>query len=287
MDENDHYFTAAPASADERRRLRVRLAGRDVEVEVAPGIFSPGGLDKGTAVLLDEAPAPPPTGTFLDLGCGWGPLALTLGLLSPAATVHAVDVNERALDLARRNAAALGLEGVHASAADGIPDAVRFDLIWSNPPIRVGKEALHDAAAHLAAAPRAAAASRTSSCRRTSARTASSAGSRASSGCRAPAWRRAAASGCSRCVTPPGRPPSPSLPRAGTARPPRRRGRCRAPGRPWPPRSRRCSPGRCPSAVSPAPIGPVAMAGSACSLAPLRDESRGAASASPIGSPRS
>ena len=143
MDEHDHYFTASPASADERRRLRVRLAGRDVEVEVAPGVFSPGGLDKGTAVLLEEAPAPPPTGTFLDLGCGWGPIALTLGLLSPAATVHAVDVNERALDLARRNASALGLTGVHASTADGIPDAVRFDLIWSNPPIRVGKAALH------------------------------------------------------------------------------------------------------------------------------------------------
>ena len=143
MDEQDHYFTAAPASADERRRMPVRLAGRTVEVEVAPGIFSPGGLDKGTAVLLDEAPAPPATGTFLDLGCGWGPLALTLGLLSPRATVLALDVNERAVDLTRRNAATLGLDGVRASTADGIPDAVRFDLIWSNPPIRVGKAALH------------------------------------------------------------------------------------------------------------------------------------------------
>ena len=108
MSDHDHYFTASPASADERRRLRVRLAGRDVEVEVAPGIFSPGGLDKGTRVLLDEAPAPPATGTFLDLGCGWGPVALTLGLRSPGATVWAVDVNERAVDLCRRNAAVAG-----------------------------------------------------------------------------------------------------------------------------------------------------------------------------------
>ena len=144
MTEHDHYFTAEPASADERRTLHVRLAGRDLEVEVAPGVFSPGGLDKGTAVLLDEAPAPPPEGTFLDLGCGWGPLALTLARLSPGATVYAVDVNERALDLVRRNATALGLEGVRAGTPDGIPDAVRFDLIWSNPPIRVGKAALHD-----------------------------------------------------------------------------------------------------------------------------------------------
>jgi len=144
MSEQDHYFTAAPASADERRRLRVRLAGREVEVDVAPGIFSPGGLDKGTVVLLDEAPAPPPTGTFLDLGCGWGPVALTLALRSPGATVWALDVNERALDLTRRTAAALGLDGVRATTADGIPGDVRFDLIWSNPPIRVGKAVLHD-----------------------------------------------------------------------------------------------------------------------------------------------
>lgn len=144
MSEHDHYFTAAPASADERRRVRVRLAGHDVEVEVAPGIFSPGGLDKGTAVLLEEAPAPPTTGTFLDLGCGWGPVALALALCSPAATVWALDVNERALDLTRRNAEALGLGGVHASTADGIPDDVRFDLVRSNPPIRVGKAVLHD-----------------------------------------------------------------------------------------------------------------------------------------------
>ncbi len=144
METPDHYFTAAPASADERRRTTVRLAGRVVEVEVAPGIFSPGGLDKGTAVLLDEAPEPPATGTFLDLGCGWGPIALSLALASPAATVWALDVNERALDLTRRTAAALGLDGVRATTADGIPDDVRFDLIWSNPPIRVGKAVLHD-----------------------------------------------------------------------------------------------------------------------------------------------
>ncbi|WP_377643363.1 class I SAM-dependent methyltransferase [Oryzobacter terrae] len=144
MSDHDHYFTASPASADERRPLRVRLAGRAVEVEVAGGVFSPGGLDKGTAVLLDEAPAPPPSGTFLDLGCGWGPVAIALALRSPAATVWAVDVNERALDLARRNALALDLPGVRPVTAQEVPQDVRFDLVWSNPPIRVGKAALHE-----------------------------------------------------------------------------------------------------------------------------------------------
>ena len=139
----DHYFTGRPASADERRRITVSLAGRDVEVEVAGGVFSPGGLDKGTAILLDEVPGPPTRGTFLDLGCGWGPIALTLGLLSPEADTWAVDVNERALDLARGNAARLGLD-VRAALPSEVPADVTFDLIWSNPPIRIGKAALHD-----------------------------------------------------------------------------------------------------------------------------------------------
>lgn len=140
----DHYFTARPASADERRRLRVHLAGRDVEVEVAAGTFSPGGLDKGTRILLDEVPDPPEHGTLLDLGCGWGPIALTLALLSPAADVYAVDINERALDLTARNAHALGLEPVRTMLPEAVPAGARFDAIWSNPPIRVGKAALHD-----------------------------------------------------------------------------------------------------------------------------------------------
>ncbi|KNX36822.1 class I SAM-dependent methyltransferase [Luteipulveratus halotolerans] len=140
----DHYFTAQPASAEERRTITVPLAGRSRPVEVARGIFSPDRIDQGTSVLLQHAPAPPEAGTFLDLGCGWGPIALTLALRSPAATVWAVDVNERALDLARRNAISLGLNGVRATTADDVPAGTTFDLIWSNPPIRVGKAVLHE-----------------------------------------------------------------------------------------------------------------------------------------------
>jgi 16S rRNA G1207 methylase RsmC len=140
----DHYFTAEPASASETRPLRVFLAGQEVMVETAPGVFCPDRVDIGTAVLLAEAPAPPPAGDLLDLGCGWGPIALTLGLQSPAARVWAVDVNQRALDLARRNAKALGVGHVHAVTPDQVPADIRFATIWSNPPIRVGKVVLHE-----------------------------------------------------------------------------------------------------------------------------------------------
>ena len=142
--DGDHYFSARPAAPDQRRTLAVRLAGRDVEVTTAPGVFSAHRLDLGTQVLLRAVPDPPPSGDLLDLGCGWGPLALTLAMRSPRARVWAVDVNERALDLVRRNAASLGLDGVLAARPEEVPDDVRLAALWSNPPIRVGKAALHE-----------------------------------------------------------------------------------------------------------------------------------------------
>ncbi|GAA1933856.1 methyltransferase [Microbacterium aoyamense] len=140
---SDHYFSASPASPENLRRIRVTLAGRDLEVTTAGGIFSPDHVDDGTAVLLANTPPSPPGGNLLDLGCGWGPISLSLALESPHATVWAVDVNERALDLVRRNAADLGLDNVNAVLPDDVPDDVTFRTIRSNPPIRVGKNELH------------------------------------------------------------------------------------------------------------------------------------------------
>lgn len=141
---SDHYFSAAPSSAEHLRRIRVSIAGRDVEVTTAGGVFSPDHVDSGTAVLLANTPPPPPGGHLLDLGCGWGPISLTLATQSPHATVWAVDVNERALDLVRRNADELGLSNINAVRPEDVPADVSFRTIRSNPPIRVGKSVLHD-----------------------------------------------------------------------------------------------------------------------------------------------
>ena len=140
---SDHYFTASlpvrPRSVPSPSRSR----GASSRVTTAGGVFSPEHLDTGTRMLLDRAPAPPATGDLLDLGCGWGPIAISLALRAPDATVWAVDVNERALDLVRRNVARLGLTNVRAVLPDEVPAEVRFATIWSNPPIRIGKAELH------------------------------------------------------------------------------------------------------------------------------------------------
>lgn len=140
---SDHYFSAAPESELKLREITASIAGHTYALTTANGIFSPDHIDTGTQVLLDNAAEPPPGGNFLDLGCGWGPISLHLALSAPHATVWAVDVNERALDLVRRNAARLGLDNVRAVLAKDVPADLEFRAIWSNPPIRVGKEELH------------------------------------------------------------------------------------------------------------------------------------------------
>lgn len=138
----DHYFDEHPSAADRRREVHVRLAGRDVAVTTSSGTFSPDRLDKATDVLLSEVPLPTAAGTYLDLGCGWGPIALALAVSAPEGDVWAIDVNERARELtalnAHRNRAT-----VHVRAPEAVPGEVRFDEIWSNPPIRIGKDGLH------------------------------------------------------------------------------------------------------------------------------------------------
>lgn len=143
-EKTEHYFSAQPAGEFRSTVIAVRLAHADYTVETAGGIFSPDHIDAGTEQLLYSVPTPPESGTFLDLGCGWGPLALTLSLEAPGATIYAVDVNERALELTRRNAVRLGRENITACTPADVPTDLNFDLIWSNPPIRVGKSELHE-----------------------------------------------------------------------------------------------------------------------------------------------
>ncbi|WP_344946290.1 class I SAM-dependent methyltransferase [Actinomadura miaoliensis] len=140
----EHYFASRPEAASRRRTVDLVLPDLHLRLETDSGMFSPDRVDPGTRILLETVPPPPATGTHLDLGCGYGPIALTLATRSPQANVWGVDVNRRALELAEQNATSAGLDNVRFCLADEIDPGLRYDAIWSNPPIRIGKKALHD-----------------------------------------------------------------------------------------------------------------------------------------------
>jgi hypothetical protein len=136
----NHYFDPGDGEWSSRE-IQVELDGREFTLETAAGTFSPEHLDTGTRILLETVPDP--VGTVLDIGCGWGPIALTAALRSPDSEVWGIDVNKRGLELTTRNAVRVGAGRVRAVLPTDVPADLRFDTIWSNPPIRVGKAELH------------------------------------------------------------------------------------------------------------------------------------------------
>ncbi|MGN6783083.1 MAG: class I SAM-dependent methyltransferase [Marmoricola sp.] len=140
---DEHYFTADPSAPFQRVPVRADVWGHWLELTTGSGVFARGRLDVGTGVLLREVGPPVDARRVLDLGCGYGVIGLAVAVAVPGVHVTAVDVNERALLLARENAAALGVaDRFHAGTPDTLP-AEEYDEIWSNPPIRIGKAALH------------------------------------------------------------------------------------------------------------------------------------------------
>ncbi|CAN5412547.1 methyltransferase [soil metagenome] len=140
----EHYFSADPSVPFKRLPVHAEVWGRALDLTSGSGVFAQGRLDVGTAILFREA-QPPGTGRYLDLGCGYGVIGLALATVVPGSVVRAIDVNERAVLLANENAVALGVtDRFTAGTPQSVPPDEEYDEIWSNPPIRIGKEALHE-----------------------------------------------------------------------------------------------------------------------------------------------
>ena len=140
---DEHYFTADPSVPFERIPLTAEVWGRELDLVSGSGVFAQGRLDIGTAVLFRET-EPPAPGRILDLGCGYGVIGLAIAERLPDAQVTGVDVNERAVLLANENAASLRLTNYRAVTPEQAGAEASYDEIWSNPPIRIGKQALHE-----------------------------------------------------------------------------------------------------------------------------------------------
>lgn len=139
----EHFSTPDPTAASQPVTIKVAMPEGTMQLTTDRGVFSHGALDLGTKVLLLKSTDAPKFGNLLDLGCGVGPIAITLAKRSPDATVWAVDVNNRALQLCRDNARVNGVANVQTSTPEQVDDAIRFDGIWSNPPVHIGKPAMH------------------------------------------------------------------------------------------------------------------------------------------------
>jgi 16S rRNA (guanine1207-N2)-methyltransferase len=140
-----HYFDRDPDTPSRVRDVDLTLPDLSLRLRTDTGVFSADRIDPGTKLLLLEGPEVDPShGPLLDLGCGYGPIAVTLARRCPEAEVWAIDVNERARELCRANAASNGVEDqVRVAAPDDVPTGLAFGQIWSNPPIRIGKAAMH------------------------------------------------------------------------------------------------------------------------------------------------
>lgn len=140
---SDQYFDDDPTVASNPQIVDVTLPDTAFTMETDRGVFSHGHLDTATSMLLRAMLPIAAGGDLLDLGCGAGPIALTMAMRSPHATVWAIDVNSRARDLTARNADRNDLGNIVVAHPNDVPGDLRFATIWSNPPIRIGKHALH------------------------------------------------------------------------------------------------------------------------------------------------
>ena len=143
--DHGHYFSSEPDASSAPASVDLVLPDLHLTLRTDRGVFSGTRVDPGTKLLLLELPPPSewPEGPVVDVGAGYGPIACAAAVRAPDRRIWAVEVNARAADLCRVNAAAHELD-VHTVAPDDVPDSLRPGLIVSNPPIRVGKAALHE-----------------------------------------------------------------------------------------------------------------------------------------------
>ena len=139
---SEQYFTGKPTSESRPVECQFDYRGFTLQFTTDAGVFSKGELDQGTRILLKALPAQL-AGRVLDLGCGWGPVGVSVGKAFPDCRVVMSDVNERALELAKANAKRNGVQA-DCVLSDGL-DQVQgtFDAVITNPPIRAGKQVIY------------------------------------------------------------------------------------------------------------------------------------------------
>ena len=140
----EHYYSNKPQTESKPRHFKFTLLGFEFKFETDAGVFSKSEVDFGSRVLIDAFEMPEVEGDVLDVGCGYGPIGLSIAKANPERFVHMMDINSRAVQLAEKNAAANGVQNVRIFESDGLQNVgdVNVAAILTNPPIRAGKETI-------------------------------------------------------------------------------------------------------------------------------------------------
>ena len=140
-EELDHYFAAHPKSKIRLGTIRTYLRGKPFEFLTASGVFSKKRVDLGTRLLI-ESMVLPEEGYVLDVGCGYGAVGIVAGAFNNNLRVVMVDVNERAVRLARRNVEINSVQNVVVKRGHLYEPVkgVMFNCVLSNPPVSAGME---------------------------------------------------------------------------------------------------------------------------------------------------
>ncbi|MBM4764950.1 class I SAM-dependent methyltransferase [Bacillus sp. B15-48] len=142
----NHYFSKNPESASSPVFWHFELKGNSFKFKTDSGVFSKKEVDFGSRLLIETFQLENDKGPILDVGCGYGPIGLSIAKSFPDAIVHMVDVNERALTLARENAKLNQINNVRIYESDCLlaVEETQFQAILTNPPIRAGKKVVHN-----------------------------------------------------------------------------------------------------------------------------------------------
>ncbi len=141
----DHYFTNQPNSKTDKKIFSFTLRGNDLKFQSDSGVFSRNEVDFGSRVLINVFTFPEIEGNILDVGCGYGPIGLSIAKDDPDRTVEMIDVNLRAIELAKDNAKVNKIENVNIYESSIYENVTgKYAAILTNPPIRAGKSVVHE-----------------------------------------------------------------------------------------------------------------------------------------------
>ncbi|MGM9944331.1 MAG: class I SAM-dependent methyltransferase [Lysinibacillus sp.] len=141
---SEHYYSNKPQTESKPRQWKFTLRGHTFTFETDAGVFSKSEVDFGSRVLIDTFEMPEVEGDVLDVGCGYGPIGLSIAKAIPERFVHMMDINTRAIALAEKNAQVNGVQNVRIFESNGLASVgdVKAAAILTNPPIRAGKETI-------------------------------------------------------------------------------------------------------------------------------------------------